>query len=246
MPSPFGLSYQYNACGNTNSRPQVRRCGLKIGNIAFEDAKLSIPQEGSAEQQESIKLKWQNELQRQEENPPALPRSQVPDLPPKSTLIEFHNVPDDATEEEKERIRLTNRVLAQESQRIDRERNNQAAKKSRETRLEALHNTRVMLNDKAAECDWLRLKLIQLGGDTSDWDTMDGFVKSRIVEKIAERVTACDQIIAEEKKREEQRKRAERTKARMQVRDATSASPALQNMMSPLIQRGEYSYHGFQ
>lgn len=140
-------------------------------------------------------------------------------MPPKQTLPDYMDVPEGASEADKERVRQYNNDIASQSQKIDRERNNQAAKKSRETRLEALYNTRQMLNDKAAECGWLRLKLIQLGGDPLEWDAMDVHLRKRMVEKVAERVTVSDQFLAEEKKKEEQKKRAERAKAKLEAKE---------------------------
>lgn len=224
--SPYGPAYHHNATGvqPTRQRLSSRRCGLRIGDVPFEDANLALPQDKSPQELQWIRNQWQAELQRQEANPPALPPSSVPPLPPKETLEEYHEVPETATEAEKDHVRNINCAIAAQSQKIDRERNNQAAKKSRVTRLEKLHNTRVMLNEKAAECDWQRLKVIQLGGDPTEWDKLSDRVKQRMIAKIEERVTSCDQLVAEEKKREEQRKRTERTRAKMQAKEAAAAS----------------------
>lgn len=225
--SPYGPAYHHNVAGaQTGARQRLssRRCGLRIGDVPLEDANLALPQDRPPNEVQRIRAQWQVELQRQEASPPALPPSTVPPLPPKETLEEYHEVPEAATEAEKDHVRSMNCAIAAQSQKIDRERNNQAAKKSRVTRLEKLHNTRIILNEKAAECDWQRLKVIQLGGDPTEWDKLADRVKQRLVSKIEARVTACDQLVAEEKKREEQRKRTERTRVRMQTKEAASAS----------------------
>jgi hypothetical protein len=239
--SPYATTYHHNTSGtHPTTRHQLsQRCGLRLGEVPFEDVKLSLPHDMPAQEQQAIKRKWQRELQRQEANPPALPPSRIPPLPPKETLEEYHEVPEGATEEEKQRIRDRNNVIAEQSQKIDRERNNQAAKKSRITRLEKLSNTREILNSKSAECDWMRLKLIQLGGDVAEWDNLEARFKNRIIAKVQERVSACDQQLAEEKKREEQQKRAQRTRARIQAREASSL-PSLTSgpeiMPTPMVQ----------
>ncbi|CAH0021892.1 unnamed protein product [Clonostachys rhizophaga] len=222
--SPYGQSYHRQK--GTIPLTQMARCGLRIGPIAFEDAKIFLPPGLGAQDQREIKDRWQRELKLQEDNPPALPPSRVAALPAKATAGEYIEVPEGASEKEKDRIRQYNNKIASESQRIDRERNNQAAKKSRETRLEALHNTRQILNRKSAECAWLRLKLISLGGDPTEWEAMDEFMRTRMVEKVAERVTASDQRLAEEKKKEEQRRRAERTKARLEAKENAANAKA--------------------
>ncbi|VUC22027.1 unnamed protein product [Clonostachys rosea] len=215
--SPYSQSYHMP--NGKLPLTQMARCGLRIGTIAFEDAKIFLPPGLSAQEQREMKDRWQRELQLQEDNPPALPPSRVAALPAKATAGEYIEVPEGASEKEKDRIRQYNNKIASESQRIDRERNNQAAKKSRETRLEALFNTRQILNRKSAECAWLRLKLISLGGDPTEWEAMDDFMRTRMVDKVAERVTASDQRLAEDKKKEEQRRRAERTKARLEAKE---------------------------
>lgn len=215
--SPYASTYHHHTTGNQPQRQRyARRCGLRIGDVPLEDAKLALPQDKSSQEQQAIRAKWQSELQHQESYPPALPPSQVPPLPPKEILDDYLEVPDGATEEEKVQVRARNMDIAAQSQKIDRERNNQAAKKSRVTRLEKLHNTRILLNEKAVECDWMRLKVIQLGGDVGEWDTVEDRVKQRMISKVQERVTASDQQTAEERKQEEQRKRAERTRTRGQ------------------------------
>lgn len=238
--SPYAPTYHHNAPGTQPTRHQYsQRCGLRLGEVPFEDVKLSLPQDKLAQEQQAIKRKWQRELQRQEANPPALPPSRIPPLPPKEALEEYHEVPEGATEDEKQRIRERNNVIAEQSQKIDRERNNQAAKKSRITRLEKLTNTREILNKKAAECDWMRLKVIQLGGDVAEWDNLEDRFKGRIVAKVQERVNACDQQLAEEKKREEQKKRAQRTRARIQAREANSLpslTPGPATIPTPMVQ----------
>jgi hypothetical protein len=230
--SAYGPAYHHNAAGSQPARQRLsaRRCGLRIGDVPFEDANLTLPQDKSPQEIQWIRAQWQVELQRQEASPPALPPSAVPPLPPKETLEEYHEVPETATEAEKDHVRSINCAIAAQSQKIDRERNNQAAKKSRVTRLEKLHNTRIMLNEKAAECDWQRLKVIQMGGDPSEWDKLSDRVKQRMIGKIEERVTACDQLVAEEKKRDEQRKRTERTRAKMQAKEASAVAAAAGTM----------------
>lgn len=147
---------------NTNGTSTGTLC---MGSVPLSELGLGIPSHLSPAQQRTISRRLSAELHRQERNPPALPASNVPDLPPKEMHPQYAEVPDDADDGGVERIFAYNNEVSQVAQRIDRERNNQAAKKSRETRLEALANLRAMLDGAVAELWWLRLRMIQTGGD---------------------------------------------------------------------------------
>lgn len=161
-------SGQGTAHGHTRQNPTVDhrtlRSGLRIGTIPIEDVGLRVPANVDPKVQASVRTRMERELRRQEANPPALPPSTVKSLPPKEMAREYREIPDDASEELKCEVRAYNNLISQEIQRIDRERNNQAAKKSRETRLECLRVTREMLNLATAQNAWLRLRMIQMGG----------------------------------------------------------------------------------
>lgn len=215
--SPFGATYHHTGAPHPYTTRYTKFCGLRIGSNPLEHFNIKIPENMSKEAASELKAKWDAELQRQKENPPALPPSQVQQLPPKAHLGEPMPYPADGTPEEQRRVTAWNDWLSKKTQSVDRQRNNQAAKKSRETRIESLNVTRAMLNDTAAERDWLRLKVLQLGGDLEDWDGLDQNSKNRIVEVISVRVKECEVKTIEEKKREEAKKRAERNRVRQEA-----------------------------
>jgi hypothetical protein len=222
--SPYSAAYHGSLPANV-TRSTTTRSGLKIGPLSLEQAQLAIPAHLSSADKAALKTRLQEELNRQRDHAPALPRSQVPGLPPKEFMPEYKKIDEHATPQEKARIRTYNARISKELQRIDRQRNNQAAKKSRETRLEALRLTRDMLNRKAAECDWLRLKVLQLNGDPADYDNLADQTKRRLVEVVETRVREIDQKYAEEKKQAESRKRAERTRQRAEARELETLTP---------------------
>lgn len=235
--SPYGETYQHSG-SSTSADTFSRRapgCGLKIGGVAFERVNLNMPENLSKEEQNSLKLKWESELKHQEANPPALPKSQIQALPPKQMTDAYVFIPENLSDKEKKPLREYNNKISEQVALIDRRRNNQAAKKSRETRLEALKFTRQILNDKSAECAWMRLKIIELGGSTEEWDNINAADKRKMVDVVEERVKESDLKRAEDKKKEETQRRAERSKARAEYREqrgreaASSAPPAMSN-----------------
>ncbi|KAI6781424.1 uncharacterized protein J7T54_002317 [Emericellopsis cladophorae] len=221
--SSYGATYQGSLPANVPR--SSTRSGLKIGPLTLEQAQLAIPGHLSPADKEVLKTRLQDELNRQRAHPPALPRSEVSGLPPKEFMPEYKKIEEHFTPELKARIRTFNARISEELQRIDRERNNQAAKKSRETRLEALRLTRDMLNKKTAERDWLRLKVLQLQGEPNEYDALPDQTRRRLVEVVETRVREIDQTYAEEKKQEESRKRAERTRLRAEARELEAMTP---------------------
>ena len=229
-PSAFGSTYHHSGSDQAYPTRATKLCGMRLGNTPLEHIGIQVPAGTAPGAATELKGKWNTEIERQKANPPALPRSQVNQLPPKVHVGDPVPFPHNGSEQEKQQAQEWNDWLSSETQRVDRERNNRAAKKSRETRLEALQRTRRMLNEAAAERDWLRLKLIQLGGDPTDWDDMDENLKGRIVEIIESRVKASDQQLEQERKQEDARRRAARTRQRQGgQRFVTTASVEVQS-----------------
>ncbi|KAL7933751.1 hypothetical protein V8C35DRAFT_327679 [Trichoderma chlorosporum] len=209
------------AAPHTSSRTQINRSrapSLRMGSCSLDEMLLSLPQGLASAEHARRKDALHYEINYQEHNPPILPPSQVQDLPPKPFIAEFLKFPDGISDPERLQIEKRNNEIAAEHQKIDRQRNNQAAKKSRQARLEALHSTRVLLNEKTAECAWFRMKVLALGGATADWNMVPANVKMRLVKEIDGRVKVIEGEVADTKKREEAKKRADRNKRRAEAR----------------------------
>ncbi|PTB63964.1 hypothetical protein BBK36DRAFT_1083407, partial [Trichoderma citrinoviride] len=212
------------AAAASSSRAQANRrrsasChALRTDSCSLGDLGLAIPSGLTAAEQSRRKDALQSEIDFHKNNPPILPPSKVEDLPPKPFIEDFLRIPEDITEEERRDIEDQNNRIAAQHQLIDRQRNNQAAKKSRQARLESLWNTRELLNAKSAECFWFRMKVIALGGSTEEWDQVTASVKARLVKEIDSRVKDSEKQAADAKKAEEAKKRAERNKRRAEVR----------------------------
>ncbi|QYS93942.1 hypothetical protein H0G86_001306 [Trichoderma simmonsii] len=220
-PGPAPTSIMSTA-SQTPSRTQTIRSrtspSLRMGSFSLDEMLLSIPQGLASAEHTRRKDALQHEITFQERNPPILPPSQVQDLPPKPFIADFLKFPDGISDPERLQIEMRNNEIAAEHQKIDRQRNNQAAKKSRQARLEALNNTRVLLNEKTAECAWFRMKVLALGGSTADWNIVPAGVKTRLVKEIDGRVKVVEGEVADAKKREEAKKRADRNKRRAEAR----------------------------
>ncbi|TFA99147.1 hypothetical protein CCMA1212_009006 [Trichoderma ghanense] len=208
----------------SSSRAQANRrrsasChALRTDSCSLVDLGLEMPAGLPAAEQSRRKEALKFEIEFHKSNPPILPPSKVEDLPPKPFIEEFLRIPEDISPEERRDMEDENNRIAAMHQLIDRQRNNQAAKKSRQARLESLWNTRELLNAKSAECFWFRMKVIALGGSTDEWDQVPANVKARLVKEIASRVKDKEKQAADEKKAEEAKKRAERNKLRAEVR----------------------------
>ncbi|KAH6607814.1 hypothetical protein Trco_004127 [Trichoderma cornu-damae] len=191
---------------------------LRMGSCSLDEMLLSIPHGLASGEHARRKDAIRLEIDFQERNPPILPPSKVMDLPPKPFIPDFLKFPDGISDPERLQIETRNNEIAAEHQKIDRQRNNQAAKKSRQARLEALNNTRVLLNEKTAECAWFRMKALALGGSTADWNLVPAGVKARLVKEIDGRVKTIEVEAADAKKREEAKKRADRNRRRAEAK----------------------------
>lgn len=212
---PYGESYL--AASSSNTQRLLRgsyRSGLRMSGVAFEDASLGLPPNLGKDEERQLRERIEQELKRQDENPPILPESKVPSLPPKPALRDFFDVNSATTQEEVERLREENNKLTEEQALEDRQRNNMAAKKSRETRIEALRNSRAMLHETSAEKDWLRMKLITQRGDPDEWLSLPTETRVKLVNEVEKRVLAHEQAVATEKKNKEADTRAQRTRDR--------------------------------
>ncbi|KAM0449001.1 hypothetical protein ACHAO4_007957 [Trichoderma viride] len=200
------------------SRSWTSSPALRIGSCSLDEMLLMIPHGLASAELVRRKDDLRYEIDFQERNPPVLPPSKVKDLPPKPYIQEFHKFPEGISDHERLEIESRNNEIAAEHQKIDRQRNNQAAKKSRQARLEALNSTRVLLNEKTAECAWFRMKVLALGGNTADWNNVPAGVKTRLIKEIDGRVKTIETEAADAKKREEAKKRADRNRRRAEVK----------------------------
>lgn len=191
---------------------------LRMGSCSLDEMLLAIPHGLASAEHSRRKDALQHEIDFQERNPPILPPSQVRDLPPKPFIPDFLKFPDSISDSERLQIETRNNEIAAEHQKIDRQRNNQAAKKSRQARLEALSNTRVLLNEKTVECAWFRMKVLALGGNTADWGLVPAGVRTRLIKEIDGRVKIVEGEVADVKKREEAKKRADRNRRRAEAK----------------------------
>ncbi|PTB73039.1 hypothetical protein M440DRAFT_1441321 [Trichoderma longibrachiatum ATCC 18648] len=215
----------------TNRRRSASCHALRTDSCSLGDMGLEIPAGVAAAEQSRRKDALRIEIEFHRSNPPILPPSKVEDLPPKPFIEDFLRIPEDVTPEERRVMEDENNRIAAQHQLIDRQRNNQAAKKSRQARLESLWNTRELLNAKAAECFWFRMKVISLGGSTEEWDLVPANVKARLVKEIESRVEDKEKQAADEKKTEEAKKRAERNKRRAEVREQTAQQQQQQQQL---------------
>ncbi|KAF7546588.1 hypothetical protein G7Z17_g8335 [Cylindrodendrum hubeiense] len=238
-PPPAPLSFLASASPSATlqqtSPPRARRPSNPLhrvgGSYTLETAGLGVPNNLPHNEIRRRQGEIERELAFQAANPPALPASTIADLPPKPATEDWVSFPDDPIpDEQRLAIEAENNRIAATNQRIERERNNQAAKKSRQKRLEALDNTRIILNDRAAECDWWRMRAMALGASVSDWNLLPKQIKDGMVKVIEDRIAVVDQHNENARKQEEARKRLERTRARAARKEGrNAASPASEN-----------------
>ncbi|POR33882.1 Uncharacterized protein TPAR_05917 [Tolypocladium paradoxum] len=220
-----------------NTQPPIIVAGHTLQELGVGIPNWVLPEEVLRRQQSIA-----NEIEYQKNNPPALPPSRIPDLPPKKDIPDYLEFPDGVDEETRRIIEDKNNKIASEAQKIDRERNNMAAKKSRALRIEARDNYRELLIEAKAELKLVRLMLAAHGFDPALWDHLAPHVRASLLAQTRGEANAVDARRAELKKREDARKRVERMRARNILRaqrEAAEAAALQQAQVAPAAHDGE-------
>jgi hypothetical protein len=230
--SPYGRSYQHNGAAARLTATQATRSGLRIGDVAIEEFGLHIPDGLQDEDRRRLFGELQQEIRDAEAHPPILPPTKIPDLPPKDHVEEYWDSTPEMTEAEKVMVKDRNNMIGAANKKLDKERNNLAAKKSRETRIEQLEETRLLLNDREAEVYFLRMRLRIAGVPAKEWEDISARTKQRVVAVIEGRVAVHDQGVSEVKKKELSIARAEREKQKTELKKDRGRIP---DMKKPLV-----------
>ncbi|RCI10531.1 hypothetical protein L249_4288 [Ophiocordyceps polyrhachis-furcata BCC 54312] len=197
--------------------------GHSMGELGIE-----IPSFLPSNEVEVLHDAIQQELQYQKENPPKLPPSKVADLPPKEVLPRYVTMPKGADAKMKDEIQTENNRISEEIQRLDRQRNNLAAKKSRALRLEARDMYRQLFIEATAKLFFYRLREAAAGRSPDAWERLSPGVREDLIRLVDQGAREVENDQAEAKKREDALKRRsrKRTMRRRVARSTQPVSPA--------------------
>lgn len=149
------------------------------------------------------------ELSYQRNNPPCLPRSKVPDLPPKEEIPDYVEIPPGVDADTRKLLEENNRISAL-AQKVERHRNNLAAKKSRGLRVEARDNYRELYVQATAKLFYHRLAGAASGRDPNIWERLPKDIRDDLVGVVRRAERAVETARMTEKKQEDARLRSER------------------------------------
>ncbi|KAI8713174.1 hypothetical protein NCS52_01261100 [Fusarium sp. LHS14.1] len=237
-----------------DARPTKRqsdRSGRKIAGYSFEKAGLTIPDVGSAADYDKIMTSIDFELAHQAANPPVLPPSELKEMAAKPLPEAPYEIPED-NPRLAEILRAKNKQILEKGKMLDKERNNLAAKATRDRRNEIILQSRVMLNDREAELNWWKLRAITLGAEPTEFKNLPEELKKAILSVVEQRVSEGDAKRSEDtaknksqrqstrtaksnkhvqKDKEAKAKEVERLRAELEANDA-AALRAAQNTMT--------------
>ncbi|KAG6187316.1 hypothetical protein E4U36_008176 [Claviceps purpurea] len=181
--------------------------------FTFRDLKLQFGGADLADSRQA-QMRALRRLEYLTENPPALPENTVEEMQPKKVFPDYVKLAPDASAAELEAAEKINNAIAQESLRIDRERNNEAAKRSRRLKNENLDNANQQLIQNALQIAWLEAQLSALGGCPEAFDSISPNIKKRLHDKIIDRRDRYYERRRKEKGKRETRKRSEQNRRR--------------------------------
>lgn len=181
--------------------PDNRR-KLKIGGVTLQRAGLGLSPFTHPVEIHRRLSHIDKELELQKTNAPILPPSELTQPGPKPFTPRPYQVPQSIKDPRvREFFDKKNIALCTKNKQIDLERNNQAAKGTRNRREEALNMYRELANDIAVERNWWRLKAISLGADYRDYDSVPPTVKENMVTEMEQRVKKTESLAAKEAKK---------------------------------------------
>ena len=188
--------------------PEVYR-KLKFGGMIIQRANLAPSNDLPYPEQYKRLKNIQEELARQDSIAPILPPSELSPQDPKGFTPKPYNVPEDIEDRRvHEFFAQKNKDLCTRNKQVDLDRNNMAAKGTRQRREESLSQYRTIARDLAIERNWWRLKAASLGGDPTEFDAFSDHTRRAMSFEMDERM---------EKLEKEATKKAKRVKAKAQA-----------------------------
>ncbi|KAG5927708.1 hypothetical protein E4U42_001913 [Claviceps africana] len=148
------------------------------------------------------------------ENPPVLPENTVEEMRPKKVFPDYVKLGEDASKAEQLAAEKINNEIAAESLRVDRERNNEAAKRSRRLKNENLENANKLLVQNALHIAWLEAQLSAMGGCPDAFDSINPNIKQRLHGKIIDSRDSFYERRRKEKSKMDIKKRSEHNRKR--------------------------------
>ncbi|RDA95167.1 hypothetical protein CP533_1904 [Ophiocordyceps camponoti-saundersi (nom. inval.)] len=206
--------------------PPVASPLILVAGHTMEELGIDIPCYLPNNEIEILHHAIEQELQYQRENPPKLPPSRVADLPPKEALPRYVPVPSGADEKTRDKIQTENNRISEEIQKLDRQRNNLAAKKSRALRLEARDMYRQLYIEATAKLFFYRLREAAAGRSPDAWERLSPRTREDLIRLVDQSARAVENDQADAKKREDALKRVQRSRKRTtRRRTARSTQP---------------------
>ncbi|KAF4966193.1 hypothetical protein FSARC_6077 [Fusarium sarcochroum] len=173
-----------------------------VGGVSLENALLAPPAALPHQEVERRFALIDHELASQQAKAPILPPSTLAQQPPKEFVGATYRLPAGVNNPRlKAIIDDKNKRILEKGKQVDLERNNLAAKGTRNRRDESLTKFRRLVNDKEVELNWWRLKAIALGADPREWDVVPGSIKQTMTDDMDRKVRKADDLSAQTAKK---------------------------------------------
>ncbi|KAI6759679.1 hypothetical protein HG530_010359 [Fusarium avenaceum] len=187
------------------------------------------------------------ELEEQLSRVPTLPPSTLAQQPPKEFVGAYYKTIPEAQDPRLDAfVEDLNRPLLEKSKTIDLERNNIAAKGTRNRRDEALKMYRRLANDQQVELNWWRLKACSLGADPYDWDAVPQDAKQAMTDDMDNRVLKEEEKIAfNEKKQRSQVHAVRNTENAQRMREDSQVKEKIVQQYWAALQQGDADHVDF-
>ncbi|KHN97911.1 uncharacterized protein MAM_04300 [Metarhizium album ARSEF 1941] len=195
---------------------------VKFEGYPLDLVGLTIHDSGDAEELARRRVAIQLNQKSHRQNPPVIPDHTLGEMTPKRVFPDFIKPSQSTSPEEKLMMERENNRLAAQLQKEDRARNNEAAKRSRLAKSEALCNATKLNITQFIRIAWLEAKVIGLGGSLADFDAIRPDMLLKIRNDVLARMDAVYAQRKKNKAEEESRRRALRNKERQRKKAAAN------------------------
>ncbi|KAH7189252.1 uncharacterized protein B0J16DRAFT_383120 [Fusarium flagelliforme] len=182
---------------------------LKFGSVMISRAGLGVPRGLSAPETVRRLTSIQEELARQQDVGPVLPPSELSPQVPKGFTPKPYHVPDDIDDHRVHAFfAKKNKDLCTRNKQVDLERNNMAAKGTRQRREESLSQYRNISKDLTIQLNWWRIKAASLGANLNEWDELEGHTLNAFNRDMDERMKRLEEEASKEAKKQKAKAQA--------------------------------------
>ncbi|KAF5716777.1 hypothetical protein FMUND_6182 [Fusarium mundagurra] len=197
LPIDPQLQAAYDASSMDPRAHTIHVGGVKLSQVGL-GPDPALPKDDVDGRFKMIEAELKNQIQ--PESIPIPPLSKIPKAPPKDFDASLYLMPPGVKDARLEEVlKARNDVILKDKKQVELDRNNLAAKGTRDRRVEKAQNLKEMIRNLQVQMNWWRLKAVSLGANPGEWNAIpEGFKKKMFADmdkKLCQAESAQEQHI---------------------------------------------------